>query len=432
MQKNVGLNNNMASKFFYTVFCKFAVVYCLVIAYASVILYVSSKNSDNSETYGVPRCSKETLELFKGYLIDLDGTIYNRNGLIKAKDDTVGSPANIFYEYIIKKKIPYVFLSNSFKLGSCVAEKLNEEPNKILEEKSFEQWAATHVWTAGHAIASYLEDNFGNEKANILVIGSTVKCGRNFDNCYNVINSLVSNEVKKDWEIRMDLNDEEVLQWARESKNGVAKSVVVFCAEGEPQDSFGGVENENYENLIDPVHGKERSAYKTFTHELGTKMTMLLRNGGVLVQGSPDVLDVQVPITNYTDVDNHRPSIGAYYKFLISASEFDKDTGLLSKKAPVIGKGGDESLNYMINKAFSNLKNQDSNIKMESIAIVGDNLDTDIKAGNFANISSIFILSGVHTISNMKNSDKPTCYLNDVGDIVNILTGNNNVDNVSF
>jgi len=66
------------------------------------------------------------------------------------------------------------------------------------------------------------------------------------------------------------------------------------------------------------------------------------------------------------------------------------------------------------------------NIDKKYIAMVGDNLYTDIEAANQANVLAILVLSGVSTLENAKNYLKKnnryiTCYSNSVGDLTNIL-----------
>lgn len=90
---------------------------------------------------------------YKGYLIDLDGTMYRGTELIKEAAD--------FVKKLKEKNIPYLFVTNnSSRTPAQVAEKLRKFTIPAEEEQ---------VFTTSQATANYIYDL--NKEATIYVIG---------------------------------------------------------------------------------------------------------------------------------------------------------------------------------------------------------------------------------------------------------------------
>ncbi|MBP2240442.1 4-nitrophenyl phosphatase [Cytobacillus eiseniae] len=90
---------------------------------------------------------------YKGYLIDLDGTMYRGNELIKEAAD--------FVNHLIKKDLPYLFVTNnSSRTPAQVAEKLRSFSIPAVAEQ---------VFTTSLATANYLYDL--KKDASVFVIG---------------------------------------------------------------------------------------------------------------------------------------------------------------------------------------------------------------------------------------------------------------------
>lgn len=92
---------------------------------------------------------------YKGYLIDLDGTMYNGNELIETARD--------FVSRLEKKDIPYVFLTNN-------ATKSQEEAVQKLLDMGVETTAG-NMYTSAMATASYVREN--HRGASAYVIGTS-------------------------------------------------------------------------------------------------------------------------------------------------------------------------------------------------------------------------------------------------------------------
>lgn len=93
---------------------------------------------------------------YKGYLIDLDGTVYNGNEPILT--------ARIFVEKLQEKNIPFLFLTNN-------ATKEPEDVVNFLKETCDIHTNKNHVYTSGMAAIDYVKRN--HPAARTLVIGET-------------------------------------------------------------------------------------------------------------------------------------------------------------------------------------------------------------------------------------------------------------------
>ncbi|UTR15844.1 TIGR01457 family HAD-type hydrolase [Salipaludibacillus sp. LMS25] len=90
---------------------------------------------------------------YKGYLIDLDGTMYRGEEKIDA--------ASRFVKQLEERKLPYLFVTNnSSRPPEDVAAKLNSMDIPAKPE---------HVFTTSMATAHYIEENYG--KADVYMIG---------------------------------------------------------------------------------------------------------------------------------------------------------------------------------------------------------------------------------------------------------------------
>lgn len=91
---------------------------------------------------------------YKGYLIDLDGTVYNGNKPILT--------ARIFVEELQEKNIPFLFLTNN-------ATKEPADVVKFLKETCDVHTDENHVYTSGMAAIDYVKRN--HPAARTLVVG---------------------------------------------------------------------------------------------------------------------------------------------------------------------------------------------------------------------------------------------------------------------
>jgi len=136
---------------------------------------------------------------------------------------------------------------------------------------------------------------------------------------------------------------------------------------------------------------------RELTYEKLEKACKYLDDGAIFLATNPDYV---CPIAN----KRYIPDCG---------SMCDMITNATGKKPTYIGKPSP----MMINLLQSKYK-----INKEKIAMVGDRVYTDIKAGVNANVKTICVLSGESTMETIENSDvKPDLILNSVKDIIPLL-----------
>ncbi|MBD8070455.1 TIGR01457 family HAD-type hydrolase [Bacillus sp. PS06] len=93
------------------------------------------------------------MKQYKGYLIDLDGTMYRGSEKIEAASD--------FVKALVKKDIPYLFVTNnSSRTPEQVAEKLLEFDIPTTKE---------HIFTTSQATANFINEQ--EKAASVYVIG---------------------------------------------------------------------------------------------------------------------------------------------------------------------------------------------------------------------------------------------------------------------
>ncbi len=136
---------------------------------------------------------------------------------------------------------------------------------------------------------------------------------------------------------------------------------------------------------------------RELTYEKLEKACKYLDDGAIFLATNPDYV---CPIAN----KRYIPDCG---------SMCDMITNATGKKPTYIGKPSPMMINLLQSKY---------NINKEKIAMVGDRVYTDIKAGVNANVKTICVLSGESTMETIENSDvKPDLILNSVKDIIPLL-----------
>lgn len=90
---------------------------------------------------------------YKGYLIDLDGTLYVGNKRLKE--------AEVFIKLLQEKNIPFLFVTNnSTKTPEMVA--------KSLEEKCELYVTPDHIYTSGMAAVEFLLENYNGQIGHVI------------------------------------------------------------------------------------------------------------------------------------------------------------------------------------------------------------------------------------------------------------------------
>jgi ribonucleotide monophosphatase NagD (HAD superfamily) len=326
-----------------------------------------------------------SLSEIEGYLIDLDGTIYNPLGLITG--------AKTFVEWLIDNQKPFVFVSNSGAKGPMgVQAKLKTPPFDIFSYPL----PTEHFYTAAVSIAKYLETNAAPH-SRIYFLQSTAQYGFTRDSCIKTVNATIP-KLFSTYEWRTDLSLAEIKSWSTYAQAVPGSTFVVSCADGQISDDY------------DPKTGQP--GYTGWDFDILSKATILIQNGATYVNHAPDTHNV-VKDPYYPNLNLNTPGPGTFFDLLTSSTFPDS-----VNRVNTVGKGGSLGTEFTMEPSLDLLRAQGWSGDPSRVAIIGDTLNTDIAAGNKADMISIFVLSGVHTEADLKfYSYTPTCILDNVGDI---------------
>lgn len=342
-----------------------------------------------------PLCEDGFAKEVEGYLIDLDGTMYDPKGLSEG--------AEKFFHWLNSTGKPYVFLSNTGEKGPLGTQtKFLTPPFNI----SSEAIPLNQIYTAAGATAEFLQDN-APEKARLYVLQSTASFGKEpnkvHDSCYKVIERTVKKELFQSWEIRTDLTETEVKTWASEATT--TPTFVVLCADGKVSDD------------TDPV--TDKPGYTDWDFSLMSRGGWLIQNGATFVSHAPDTHNF-VMDPNFPGVNLNTPGPGTFHALLVSSSY-----PAAVDRTFVVGKGGNKGDKYMIEKGLELLEalrpKGSKPLDPSKVAMIGDTLNTDIAAGNSGNIASILVTkTGFHNVADLKYYPGvvPTCVSDDVGKLI--------------
>eukprot|EP00756_Hemistasia_phaeocysticola_P049290 Hpha_TRINITY_DN23748_c0_g1::TRINITY_DN23748_c0_g1_i1::g.93211::m.93211 len=345
----------------------------------------------------VPDCAggaSPFAEDIQGYLIDLDGTMYNPKGLVKG--------AESFFQYLEKSGKPFVFLSDTGAKGPLGTQTKFLTPPFNISSKPI---PLTQIFTAASATATFLEDHAG-AGSRIYLLQSTASFGtpphRTNDSCRKVIARTVPAPLYDSWDIRTDMTDHEIKQWAA----GDVPTFVAACADGKVEDEPEG----------DPK--THRQGYTDWSFSLLSKAGVLVQNGATFVCHAPDTHNA-VTDPEFPGLVLDTPGPGTFQKLLV-ASTYPAGVN----RTFVVGKGGNAGTKYMISQGLKMLQAllpAGSSLDPTKVAMVGDTLDTDILAANRAGIASVLVTqTGVHNLHDLPAYPGivPTCAAPNVGGLV--------------
>ncbi|CAM2783950.1 TIGR01457 family HAD-type hydrolase [Paenibacillus sediminis] len=232
---------------------------------------------------------------WKGYLIDLDGTLYHGNRMIEGADRLI--------RCLDDQGIPYLFVTNN---SSRTPEEVMVHLRKMGIPAQIE-----HVCTSSLAAAQYIASQAPSGK--VAVIGE---------------------------------------EGLRHALQGAGLTLV----ENDPQYVVQGID-------------------RTFTYEKLTQALRWIRNGAQYILTNPDLL---LP----TD-GGLMPGAGTI------AASIEAGSGI---KPVIIGKPSSILMEYALHRI---------GLSANEVAVIGDNIRTDIAAGAAAGCGTILVLTGITTADNM-------------------------------
>lgn len=222
-----------------------------------------------------------------------------------------------------RKKLDKFVETAGQSITSKDSNKFREATERLafLSKLASEEWLSNHVWSASMAAVSLLQKEYSNRPVKLYMLVTTYNCNvpkeiqeqlniltedqsELYDNAMQVLFDTVPESARREWVVRMDLDDEEILSWATAAQRG-EEVVVVACINTFLRDILGGTKDildaegnikAAYAHLVDQVHGSRRAAYTNIEHSILQRVTMLLRNGARLLIGSRDRILFKKPI----------------------------------------------------------------------------------------------------------------------------------------
>ncbi|RLK62773.1 TIGR01457 family HAD-type hydrolase [Atopobacter sp. AH10] len=250
------------------------------------------------------------MRTYKGYAIDLDGTVYFGKNRIKT--------AEKFVQELNERKIPYVFLTNN----------ATRTPEEVVEHlKNYEiETTVNHVYTSGQATVDYLLEHYKGQ--TLMLVGSPA--------------------LKK---LLIEAN----IQLVEENPDIVLQSFSYDV---------------DYRQLMEA--------------------TLAIRQGAKFVVTNPD-----------SNLPNERgliPGSGATTAFLKTATGVEPE--IIGKPYAPIMEG---ALQHM-------------GLSADEVLMIGDNYNTDIRAGLENGVDTLMVLTGFSTRESIEGLEQPTYILNDLSE----------------
>lgn len=326
-----------------------------------------------------------------GFLIDLDGTMYDPAGLLPGAAE--------FYHWLVTSGTPHVFLSNTGAKNSMGVQTKFATPPFVLTGREHSVPLA-NIHTAAEAQVDYMLEAIPPNAKILVVSGGKGDWRQDLD----TRGGSAGKELAASWEIRTHLSENEAKAWAAAASHAELKGqkpvwVVHFID--------GGIVGKQ-----DIVSGKQ--GFEDWGFEIIKITSFLLAHGAQFVYTADDsfnpCLDPKFPGLVFP-----QPGPGMFAAMLLKLMYPHG-----KNRVACTGKGGNVGGKYMMEKARQMLVAQGHSGDPDTIMMVGDRFDTDVRAGLSAGFMTCLVTSGCHAIELQKfyRTDPAHHYANDVGALV--------------
>ena len=295
---------------------------------------------------------------FTGFLIDLDGTMYEPGGLLPGAQE--------FYKWLVESGTPHVFLSNTGAKNSLGVQRKFRTPPFVLAESEV---PLSRILTAGEAQVDYML-NAVPEGAKLLVVAGGEQAWRSD---LRTRGGKVGAAKVDTWDIRTALSDEEAKAWAASQTVTKGKKVwVAFFTDGEV--------------------GGDGESFQDWSFEVIKIASFLLSHGAKLVYTADDAFNPSID-PKHPGLVFPLPGPGMFAEMMRKLMyPYRKDA------IACVGKGGNQGDWYMMEAARQMLLDQGHDGDPSKIIMVGDRFDTDVRAGLSAGLRTCLVTSGCHTM----------------------------------
>ena len=333
-----------------------------------------------------------------GFLIDLDGTMYQPGGLIPGARD--------FYRWLADSGKPYVFLSNTGAKNSRGVQAKFASADYLLDPER--RVPLEHIFTAAEAQADCMLQHVPSH-AKILVIAGGSGVWRDD---LRTRGGAAGAARFATWDIRTELSDDEAKEWAAAAAcSKLTKLVwVAFFTDGEIS---GGAPPPTPEPpppapAAPPPKTPATAAWAP-TERLGAAPPSegfrdwgfeVIKTAGFLLSHGAQFI--------HTADDAYNPSADAKHPGMMFPlpgpgmfAEMMKKLLYPHGKQHVWcpGKGGNVGGTFMMEQAILMLRAQGHSGDRSRIMMVGDRFDTDIRAGLGVGIRTCLVTSGCHSLT---------------------------------
>ncbi|EOD21626.1 hypothetical protein EMIHUDRAFT_450775 [Emiliania huxleyi CCMP1516] len=290
----------------------------------------------------------------RGFLIDLDGTMYEPEGLLPG--------AAAFYDWLNASRTPHVFLSNTgAKNSGGVQKKFGSPPFELSEKKV----PLSCILTAAETQVDYLLKEVPRGARLFVVSGGSGTWREDLLSRGGAEGAALVGT----WDVRTSLSAGEAKAWAAHQalcRHTASKAVwVVFFHDGE----VGGSGSETKDWSFELVYTAD-DAYNPSVDPDHPGLVFPLPGPGSSKQL---YMNERHPLTT-SRMAKHRPGMfaGMMRTLMYPAG---------SESVACAGKGGNRGGEYMMERARQMLVAQGHDGDPSTICMVGDRFDTDIRAG---------------------------------------------------
>jgi len=364
-----------------------------------------------------PACAKVT-----GFIFDCDGTVYQPSGLIPGAASTLA--------WIERSGFQYVLLSNT---GAQPFDAVYDKLAALGMQPNAKPLPPGRAYTAADAQVEFMmSDGQLPAGSRMLILAPDERCAtmlrtRNhtlFDSWE--IATTMDVDTAKSWSMHAKAR----LEWETARAASDAARAVTGEAAGEAlTDVFGeeamAAERGDSGAVADTVLGEPppkvavvffhdgRIASDRWSYELIHAMTILLTFGAEFIYTATDPVNPSID-ARYPGEVFPMPGPGMFVKMLEQSMP-----PLSSARCFCCGKGGNVGREFMIDRAVHMLQEQGHSGERDSIMVVGDRFDTDVRAAVLAGIKSCLLDTGAHTreMSDAFPTDIPSYWCNSIAEL---------------